>query len=236
MPMIDPIEISDPDIDQSPFEIEVLAARYRAERDLAIQARERLEKEVGILRDAEHERDMLRSLADVLVVKAIEHPTGRTFAEGLDDAEIDDCIDSIIEAIDRRLMPPGMEWPRYDTGEPVYFGDEVARDDGVGAIVDKIVFYGDQWRLFDRYGCEINEDMMEPGERVKHPDSWEWLRYDCSLSDVDYCAKYGLLDPSCDAAEGEGSTRHCADCGCTCGEKMALDLVRRAELLAERGR
>ena len=68
-----------------------------------------------------------------------------------------------------RLMPEGMEWPRYDTGELVDFGDEVDRGDGVGASVNKAVFYGDQWRLYDRYGCEINEDMMGPGERVKHP-------------------------------------------------------------------
>lgn len=174
MSMIDPIEKSDLDIDQSPFEIEALAARYRAERDLAIQERERLEKEVGLLRDAEHERDMLRDLADVLVVKAIERPCVRTFAEGLDDAEINDRIDSIIDAIDRRLMPPGMEWlveawPRFEDGEPVDFGDEVAGDDGDARGVDKVVFYGDQWRLYDRYGCEINEDMMGPGERVRRP-------------------------------------------------------------------
>ncbi|HIZ18473.1 MAG TPA: hypothetical protein IAA22_05140 [Candidatus Olsenella stercoravium] len=67
----------------------------------------------------------------------------------------------------KRTMPEGMEWPRYDTGELVDFGDEVDRGDGDSAWVDKVVFYGDQWRLFDRYGCEINEDMMGPGERVK---------------------------------------------------------------------
>ena len=69
----------------------------------------------------------------------------------------------------KRAMPEGMEWPKYDTGEMVDFGDEVDRGDGVGASVDKVSFYGDQWRLYDRYGCEINEDMMGPGERVKRP-------------------------------------------------------------------
>lgn len=70
----------------------------------------------------------------------------------------------------RRAMPEGMEWPKYDTGEMVDFGDEVDIGDGVGASVDKVSFYGDQWRLYDRYGCEINEDMMGPGERVKRPE------------------------------------------------------------------
>ena len=85
---------------------------------------------------------------------------------GLDAQDAEPIVTS---TLDRRLMPEGMEWPRYDTGELVDFGDEVDRGDGVGASVDKAVFYGDQWRLYDRYGCEINEDMMGPGERVKRP-------------------------------------------------------------------
>lgn len=74
-------------------------------------------------------------------------------------------------SVKNRLMPEGMKWPRYGTGEFVDFGDEVARDggDGAAAAVDKIVFHGSLWQLFDRYGCEINEDMMGPGERVKRP-------------------------------------------------------------------
>lgn len=170
MSMIDPIEISDPDIDQSPFEIEALAARYKAERDVAIQARERLEKEVGILRGAERERDMLRDLADVLVVKVIERPAVRTFAEGLDEAEIDDRIDSIIEALDRRLMPSGMEWlveawPRFEDDAPVKLGD-MALIDGEADMVEAVqlwihgrpVIYGDG-----------GSQQLDKGERVKRP-------------------------------------------------------------------
>lgn len=74
-----------------------------------------------------------------------------------------------LEELEKRLMPEGVEWPRYDTGELVDFGDEVDRGDGDSACVDKVAFYGDQWRLFDRHGCEINEDMMGPGDRVRRP-------------------------------------------------------------------
>lgn len=96
-----------------------------------------------------------------------------------------------------RLMPEGMEWPRYDTGELLDFGDEVARDDGESADVDKIVFYGDQWRLYDRYACEINEDMKGPGERVRHPapkDDWERWRKDLEADALGYAqdAYHGL--------------------------------------------
>ena len=80
-----------------------------------------------------------------------------------------DVMDAALHALDRRLMPEGMEWPRFEDEEPVDFGDEVARDDGEVRSVDKVSFYGDQWRLYDRYGCEINEDTMGPGERVKRP-------------------------------------------------------------------
>ena len=66
-------------------------------------------------------------------------------------------------------------------------------------------------------------------------DSWERLEEDCAKGDLEYCIERGLLDPSCDAVEGDASSRHCIDCGCTCGEKMARDLVRRAKKLAERG-
>ena len=69
----------------------------------------------------------------------------------------------------RRLMPEGMEWPHYDTEELVDLGCEVARDDGMPAFVDKVVLTGDRWQLFDRYGCEINEEPMGPGERLTRP-------------------------------------------------------------------
>lgn len=121
-----------------------------------------------------------------------------------------------------RLMPKGIEWPRFEDGEPVEFGDEVAIDDGDGASVSKIVFCGDLWRLYDRYGCEINEDMMGPGERVKRPapeDSWERLEEDvanASCPDV-YCANHHI-----DASDTSYEWA------------MARDIVRRARALAER--
>lgn len=80
-----------------------------------------------------------------------------------------DNADALLDKLSKRLMPEGMEWPRFEDGEPVDFGDDVAIDDDDARSVSKVVFYGDQWRLYDRYGCEINEDMMGPGERVKRP-------------------------------------------------------------------
>lgn len=132
-------------------------------------------------------------------------------------------LHGLMDALDRRLMPEGMEWPRFENGEPVRIGDEVDRGDGDAAGVDKVVFYGDQWRLYDRYGCEINEDMMEPGERVKRPapeDSWERLEEDAGKNPFDYCKDVGHRLDTCENSEAY----------------KARDIVRRAKALAERDR
>lgn len=76
----------------------------------------------------------------------------------------------------------------------------------------------------------INTDASAQSEFL---DSWERLEQDCSMNDTDYCDYYHLLG-SCNTIEGEGSTRHCTSCQCTCGEKMARHLVRRAKILAKR--
>lgn len=69
----------------------------------------------------------------------------------------------------------------------------------------------------------------------EQPDSWERIEEDCAKFCIEYCDEHGLLDHGCNAAEGDASTRHCTDCGDSCEERMARDLVRRARALAERG-
>ena len=82
-----------------------------------------------------------------------------------------------------------------------------------------------------------DEDSLgyEPS-RLTHeqPDSWQRIEEDCAKFCIEYCDEHGLLDPGCNAAEGDASTRHCMDCGDSCEERMARDLVRRAKALAER--
>lgn len=66
----------------------------------------------------------------------------------------------------------------------------------------------------------------------ERPDSWERIEADCSKCCIEYCDEHGLLDAACNTAEGDASTRHCTDCGDSCEERMARDLVRRAKKLA----
>lgn len=88
--------------------------------------------------------------------------------------------------------------------------------------------------------CDGDDAIPIPATCVTHakpepPDSWERIEDDCAKFCIEYCDEHGLLDHGCNAAEGDASTRHCTDCGDSCEERMARDLVRRARALAERG-
>ena len=270
-----------------------------------------------------------------------------------------------LEAVEKRLMPEGMEWPRFDDDAPIKFGDEFA--DGLGntrkcqsvellggddGVCDAAIRWGEHddefllvcvWqgehvkrpapKVLDADGAEIKRgDTVWPTENPKdgyvlggevltmaradggrirvdfldesgnistyyaselthrapvlaadgkplrvgetvwdietgeefhvtgfddgyvitdsktfgdtpmtpsaltheQPDTWERIEEDCAKFCIEYCDEHGLLDHGCNAAEGDASTRHCTDCGDSCEERMARDLVRRCRALAER--
>lgn len=84
-----------------------------------------------------------------------------------------DCMIKMMTAIaDRidaeRALPEGMEWPRFEDGEPVRIGDELEFE-GKTMLVCDATFYADGWALW----CD-REDMSgrlygKYGERVKRP-------------------------------------------------------------------
>lgn len=141
--------------------------------------------------------------------------------------------DDIAAELDRRLMPPGMEWPRFEDDAPVKFGD-VALIDGYADMVEAIqlwihgrpVIYGDG-----------GSQQLESGERVKRPkpaplahtkpepsDSWEQLEDDATMPPEAYCVGNGLYNQLNELDDFSAV------------ELFARDLVRRAKALAERER
>ena len=128
------------------------------------------------------------------------------------------------ERLRRRLMPEGYEWPRFEDGEPVRFGDEFVRachESSVGAITLRRKF-GRQWFYLNAYE-------FKPGERVKRltatgagepePDSWEKWRKEATFVSDKYCLARGIdYDGPIDAID-----------------KKAEDLERRAKALAGQG-
>ena len=77
-----------------------------------------------------------------------------------------------IPAIEARIMPDGMSWPRTDTSEPVRFGDQLIDDDALPEFreVDTIVFQRtDDGYTVDVENCRGCGHRYKPGERVKRP-------------------------------------------------------------------
>lgn len=81
-----------------------------------------------------------------------------------------DCISKMMTTIaDRidaeRALPEGVEWPRFEVGEPVRFGDEVDWDGDVMRV-------GSVWLHREGWGLHVSSTGVEEtfhGERVKRP-------------------------------------------------------------------
>lgn len=149
-----------------------------------------------------------------------------------------DVMDAALGALDRRLMPEGMEWPRFEDGEPVRPVDRLLDGNGDWFKAVSFMFTCDWWSIrgyqTEGFG-DLNDktrrslEGMAYGTRVKRPapeDSWERLEEDAKLGRCDYNKAHGY--PAC-----------CIGCdglplSNSCSEIMARDLVRRAKALAER--
>lgn len=80
-----------------------------------------------------------------------------------------------VEEIKKRLMPEGMEWPRFEDGEPLSFGCEYLNSKGNAATLRTVlikdlrdVLGGD---IFWRLGKGANAVELKNGERVKRPQA-----------------------------------------------------------------
>ena len=121
------------------YEEQLSAAKFRAERDLARQELYRAR------RDAEN---MRVELCSALVI------------------DVDTGWSDAMAELDRRLMPEGYEWPRYESGEPLRYEDRYVYDGR-----EREVWHVD----FDSFGepTILNKDgtrcQPDKGERVKRP-------------------------------------------------------------------
>ena len=202
-----------------PYEDQLAAARYMAERDQARQKlaierikRQRMGRTVWRLQNRlsrAHRRErQLRKGLRMWREKAIEKPQvtmsaydllpeeDREAVEwvrdhgGLDavetrwdnDTQLADAViyalwpygipdgggnEDVMDELSKRLMPEGMEWPRYDTGEPLKLDDEVAVKNCEPVTVRFISFDKNGFSVRHTGGCR--EHWFTYGERVKRP-------------------------------------------------------------------
>lgn len=80
-------------------------------------------------------------------------------------------LHGLMDALDRRLMPEGVEWSRYESGEPVPIGGAIADELGYEHVVTSVELHDD--------GAYLHWNPAEPeecvwvghGERVRRPES-----------------------------------------------------------------
>ena len=112
-----------------------------------------------------------------------------------------------------RLMPDGMEWPRFEDGEPVRIGDVVS-----DVEVRSVVFRDDGILLSDCTSVPGWGTWRSYKEPIKRPiaDTWERLEEDAGCTATKYNERRGTIF--------------------TTKQQVARDLVRRCRALAERER
>ena len=126
-------------------------------------------------------------------------------------------------------------WPRFEDGEPVWFGDAFQNCKGDNRAVCGIEFYPHRFWLVDDDGWQVGFGIVatlndEAGgtwhidpKKITHvqPDSWERLEEDASK---DTCVYFGVTEHF-DCSE-------CSSGGTNCFGRMKSDLIRRAKALA----
>lgn len=146
----------------------------------------------------------------------------------------DKAADGLVRSIERRLMPEGMEWPRFSDGEPVRIGDEVLGKHGEPMAVTRVCFV--------EGGCYFNESHRKDGrrrgrgwryvagERVKRPkpeDTQERIDADAMKSPCEYFGRKGrpcFDGDGCPSLEMDGS----------CNAAKNRDLLRRQRAICEK--
>lgn len=99
---------------------------------------------------------------------AVEHGFLLKIAEMLGTSIYDgsDNADALLEKLSERLMPEGMEWPRFEEGEMLQWNDEYANGNGNASPLRHVRFYADGSTILGKGRTKV---VLAPGERVKRP-------------------------------------------------------------------
>lgn len=88
-----------------------------------------------------------------------------------DETDLFRCDHEFTQAIEPRIMPPGIMWPRFEDGEPVKFRDEIRLNNRCGKV-NSVEFYPSANRLIRTF----NEDgscgfvLIRKDECAKRPE------------------------------------------------------------------
>ena len=182
--MLDEMKMKDP------YEDQLSAARFKAERDIARQEIDRMrpafewvEEHGGLEKIRQQRRDSIpRAAYERKRGKLLKHIAECEKALGKRKKRVEELeaeakgLRERIEAMLPRLMPEGYMWPRYENGDPVRIGDEFADGGGNTRRCTSIeILHGEEdvfdalihWSVFDPLAYLLVN--MWLGGRVKRP-------------------------------------------------------------------
>lgn len=136
-----------------------------------------------------------------------------------DFSRCDDCAEAraraasaLLDEVEKRLMPEGMEWPRFEDGEPVRIGDRVQLCNGHSEELCQVHMGESYYSLY----TEASDEEHLYGTTVNRPepaDTKERIDADAMKSPCEYFGRKGRpcfdgdgcpsleMDGSCDAAK-----------------------------------
>lgn len=142
-----------------------------------------------------------------------------------------DLLDRAMRLMDERQLPEGVEWPRFEDGELVGFGDYYVGCDGESHEVKGVFVRSDEQPFVMYVSDGVEPITVMTGERVKRPepeDTQEKIDADAEKS---FCEYFGHGSGIC--KEGGVCEAHGSDEPCRA--IMIRDLLRRQRELCERG-
>ena len=139
----------------------------------------------------------------------------------------DKAADGLVRSIERRLMPEGMEWPRFEDGSHVEFGDSYVDSEGTVRVVKTVDFRssGD--------GCVSDGksfhyfDISTVFKRPESEDTQERIDEDAGKTPCEYFGREGRL---CSAGDECPSL----EMDCSCDAAKTRDLLRRQRAICEK--
>lgn len=148
-----------------------------------------------------------------------------------DFSRCEDCAEAraraasaLLDEVEKRLVPEGMEWPRFEDGEPVRIGDRVQLCNGHSEELCQVHMGESGYSLY----TETSDEEHLYGTTVNRPEPADTQeRIDADVN-KDACEYFGKV-------AGEG----CRECpgyekGRICYRVMMSDLLRRQRAICEK--
>lgn len=139
-----------------------------------------------------------RGEADELVFKTITKAIigddydylSHTVYDNFDNVER--ALREAFEELEARALPEGVEWPRYEDGEPVVFGDELPEfADTIYKTAKSIAFQDNGYVIIDNAGGSVNVNVfLKNGERIKRPQVFDADDVPIKIGDTIYLLTY----------------------------------------------